>query len=67
MVERPNTRLMIRLASVRIPTGEIAEIADRRLNRAVPSPFFLLKPGSNPSNHKLLTPLQKKWYPLSGG
>ena len=30
--------------------------ADRQLRRSTPEPFFILDPGSNPSNHKLLTP-----------
>ena len=33
-----------------------AGLADHRLSRWVPEPFFVLDPGSNPSNHKLLSP-----------
>ena len=52
MVEWSNTRTVHRLAPVRISL----QIGDRRIGRSAPEPSFIIDPGSNPSNHKLLTP-----------
>ena len=41
--------------------------ADRQFSQSAPEPFVVLNPSSNPSNHKLLTPPPKQWYPVSGG
>ena len=52
MVKWLNTWLINRLALVRIPSGGIS---GRRQSRSAPQPLFILVPGSNPSDHKLLT------------
>ena len=55
VVEWSNTRQTNRLASVRIPAGDL--LIAGSANRA-PQPSFILDLGSNPSEHTLLTPLQ---------
>ena len=69
MVEWSNAQPMIRLAPVRIPGGKIGQSPPQPI---APQLFFILDPGSNPSNHELPPPYPptprppQKWYPVSG-